>query len=212
MGQTAAFVSWNRQTEPDTADAIQRRLCCNAVRQLATVQAYAAAVVHAPSLDDRLCAVERAREELQRLEELVELFRERFESEVLALVADETAHLSTPASWLEACTAQLALSLAARVDLCESAGLKSPFARLTPGALAEETEHLAAARAALEEMTSCGTFCAEDARGCLERWRAVALQTLATGEAQRAYLSELELTLHGVGLGACAGPVVLQAS
>lgn len=189
---------------------MQRRLCCNAVRQLATVQAYAAAVVHAPSLDERLCAVERAREELERLEQLVELFRERFESEVLALVADETARLATPGSWLEACSAQLALSLAARVDLCQPAGGDAALPLLTRDALAEETEHLAAARAALEDIADMEQFRADEALGCVQRWRDVALATLPTGAARQTYLSELESELKSAGLGSSGSRAAVQ--
>jgi hypothetical protein len=208
MGQTAASASWIRQTEPTACDAVQQRLCCSAVRQLATVQAYAAAVVHAPSLDERLCAVERAREELERLEQLVELFRERFASELLTLVADEAAGLATPGSWLEACAAQLALSLAARIDLCAPEAPRSP---LTRAALAEETEHLAAARAALEDIADMEQFCAEEALGCLQRWREVALATLPAEAARQTYLRELESELHSAGLSASTSRAANQS-
>jgi hypothetical protein len=158
----------------DPRTTLRRSLECAALRQTATLRAASAAVAHAPTLDDCAAAVERMREELEYLEDSSDLYRELFDAELTEQVASATAKLPRLDSWLEACIAQLVLCLASQLEATQRLaedGSDSVLRRL-----AQENEHVDAARAALRER--CAQADDGSAAAALERWLPVALETL----------------------------------
>ena len=167
-------------------------------------------MAHAPTLDERMCAVERAREELEHLEQASEVFRELFGQDLLEVVQHEMLSVSPPRSWLEASAAQLALSTASRIDLGRHLTLSGPFAQVTQKALAEETEHVAAARAAICDLCELAEDAPRQAVHCLQRWREVGLGSLDAEDARAAYLALLDIEARSLGL--CLETPPLMAS
>ncbi|MGK3995728.1 hypothetical protein [Sorangium sp. So ce1024] len=200
MQQQAESLSWIRHLEPETCSLIACRLRRHAVRQLAALHVCGAALAHAPSLDERASAIERAREELERLESGSELYRELLGRELLDEAAPEAAKVPIPSSWIDAAAAQLALSLAARIELGRDQTLAAPFAYLSLRALAEQTEHVNAARAALCDLCDTSQAAADSASQCLGRWLLVALDLLDAGDTRRAYLAQIEREIRVIGL------------
>lgn len=186
----------SEQARPHVAQTIRR----HAMRQVATLKASGAALAHAPTLDDRASAVERAREELAHLEEASELYRELSGKDLLKDAEDAAATLPIPSSWVEASVAQLVLCLAARVDLERQNEVEPALQRLTERSRASETEHVAAARAALSELCAASEAQAREAAEYIERWLPVALDSLEAQETKQAYLDELALESRVIGL------------
>jgi 1,2-phenylacetyl-CoA epoxidase catalytic subunit len=202
MHPTADSVSWVRQLTPSARSLVERRLRSYAVRQLAMVQTSGAGVVHAPTLDERMCAAERAREELEQLEQAAELFRELFGRDLLEAVHDEISRVTPPRSWLEASAAQLALSVASGIDL----GLPGPFAQVTRRALVAQAEHTAAARAAICDACERAHDAPEQAARDLQHWLQVGLESLDADELRAAYLTQLEREARSLGLAVNTAP------
>jgi hypothetical protein len=158
----------------DSRATLRRSLESAALRQTATLRAASAAVAHAPTLDDCAAAVERMREELEYLEDSSDLYRELFDAELTEQVASATAKLPRLDSWLEACIAQLVLCLASQLEATQRLaedGSESLLRRL-----AQENEHVDAARAALRE--HCAQADDGSASAALECWLPVAFETL----------------------------------
>ena len=181
---------------PQVAEALRR----HAVRQVATLKASGAALAHAPSLDDRVGAIERAKEELAHLEQASEVYRELSGADLLGDAEQVAAKLPIPGSWLEASVAQLVLCLAARVDFARFVEVATPLRGVTELAMVEEAEHVSAARAALDELCAGSPQTAEVATEYMARWLPVALDSLETGAPRSAYLKELETEVRGLGL------------
>lgn len=200
MQQLAEPLSWIRHLDAESRSLIALRLRRHAVRQLAALHVCGAALAHAPNLDERASAIERAREELEHLERGSELYRELVGRELLDEIAPEIAKLPIPVSWTEASAAQLALSLAARIELGRDQGLAAPFAYLSLRALVEQTEHVNAARAALCDLCDASQAAAEGASQCLGRWIEVALDLLDSGDARSAYLDQIGREIRRIGL------------
>jgi 1,2-phenylacetyl-CoA epoxidase catalytic subunit len=186
----------SEQARPQVAQTIRR----HAMRQVATLKASGAALAHAPTLDDRASAVERAREELAHLEEASELYRELSGKDLLKDAEGAAATLPIPSSWMEASVAQLVLCLAARVDLERQTQVEPALQKLTDRSRAHETEHVAAARSALSELCSASAAQAREATEYIERWLPVALDSLDAHETKQAYLAELERESRAIGL------------
>ncbi len=203
-----SHLSWVRKLAPDARPALAQALRRHAVRQVATLKASGAALAHAPTLDDRIGAIERAKEELQHLEQASEVYRELSGGDLLKDAESQAAKLPVPESWVEASVAQLVLCLAARVDLSRHAELPRPFRQTAARALAEETEHVSAACAALAELCAQSKATAQDASGFVQRWLPVALESLEEDGTREAYLSELAQEAEEIGLPLSREPAV----
>lgn len=195
-----SYASWIKKLEPEARPALARALRRHAVRQVATLKASGAALAHAPTLDDRIGAIERAKEELEHLEQASEVYRELSGADLLQDAESVAAKLPVPESWVEASVAQLVLCLAARVDLSRHRELPSPFRKPAERALAEETEHVSAACAALAELCAKTPASAQEAAGYVERWVPVALDSLDEDGAREVYLTELAQEASEIGL------------
>lgn len=192
--------SWIKELAPEARPQLARALRRHAVRQVATLKASGAALAHAPTLDDRVGAVERAKEELAHLEQASEAYRELSGKDLLQDAEKVAAELPVPASWAEASVAQLVLCLAACVDLDRHADVAAPFRALTQKAIAEEREHVNAAKAALAEIRTASQLSQEEAGKLVARWLPVALDSLEEEETKRAYLAELSQQARAVGI------------
>jgi 1,2-phenylacetyl-CoA epoxidase catalytic subunit len=196
-----SFSSWIAQLAPEARPELARALRRHAVRQVATLKASGAALAHAPTLDERASAVERAREELLHLEQASEVYRELSSGADLLQDAEQVAaQLPVPSSWAEASVAQLVLCLAARVDLDQHRHLAEPFKKLTERALAEETEHVHAARAALIELRASAGLGKGELDALLARWLPVALDSLDEAPTRELYLGALSREKQALGI------------
>lgn len=176
------------------ARTLQRR----ALRQSATLRAASAAIAHAPTLDDCAASIQRAREELEHLEHSVECYRDLTGLDLTRELERETSGLLVPTSWVEASVAQLVLCLAARIDASHQLSTRRPKRRLIRE-IAEESEHVNAARAALFERDEGQP----GHLGALLRlatcWAEVALATLQP-ELDHAFRDALAHELTGLGV------------
>lgn len=197
--------SWIEKLGPEARPALARALRRHAVRQVATLKASGAALAHAPTLDDRIGAIERAKEELQHLEQASEVYRELSGADLLQDAESAAAKLPIPESWVEASVAQLVLCLAARVDLSRHREVARPFRGPAQRALAEETEHVVAACAALSELCAQSPGVASEASKYVERWLPVALESLEEDGSREAYLSELAHEVEDIGMSLTKG-------
>ncbi len=195
-----SLANWIKQLGAEAKPALARALRRHAVRQVATLKASGAALAHAPTLDDRIGALERAKEELSHLEQASEVYREISGADLLKDAETTAAELPVPASWVEASVAQLVLCLAARVDLDQHREVTQPFRLLADKAMAEETEHVSAARAALAELCTHRAGTAEVAGDFVKRWMPVALDSLDEPETREAYLGALEREAEAIGI------------
>lgn len=195
-----SHASWIAKLAPAARPALAEALRRHAVRQVATLKASGAALAHAPTLDDRIGAIERAKEELQHLEQASEVYRELSGGDLLQDAESAAAKLPIPESWVEASVAQLVLCLAARVDLSRHREVPRPFRATAERALADETEHVSAACAALAELCAQSPAMAQNASGFVQRWLPVALESLDEDGAREAYLSELAHEAEEIGL------------
>lgn len=196
----SSYASWIEKLSPEARPALAQALRRHAVRQLATLKASGAALAHAPTLDDRIGAIERAKEEFQHLELATEIYRELSGTDLLLHAEPAAARLPVPASWVEASVAQLVLCLAARLDLSRHRDVPPPFRAPVQRALADETEHVAAACAALTELCAESPGTADDASAYVERWLPVALESLGEDGSRESYLAELEQEVGDIGL------------
>jgi 1,2-phenylacetyl-CoA epoxidase catalytic subunit len=192
--------SWIAQLAPEARPELARALRRHAVRQVVTLKASGAALAHAPTLDERAGAIERAREELAHLEQASEVYRELAGADLLQAAEQEALRLPVPSSYAEASLAQLVLCLAARVDLDQHRQVAEPFRHITDRALAEETEHVHAARAALAELCGGPNLSREAASQLLERWLPVALDSLDEDRTRAVYLAELSRERRALGI------------
>lgn len=180
--------------------AAPRDILRRAVRQAALLRAESAAIAHAPTLDDRIGALERVREELLQFERAALIYTERTGADLLADAEQQLADLKLPSSWLEATVAQLLLCLATRVELEATLSRLASLDPTTWRALALENEHLHAARAALSESgLDAGEIC-ELMPALLERWKSVALATFDSDELSARFLQLLDRELGRTGL------------
>lgn len=179
------------QHEADTR-ALQRA----ALLRLSRLTVDTQAVLHAPSLDERFAALERTRDELVRLEEAEETYRELLGRDLLSDTRPLAAQLPAPQSWAESLVAQLALSLAAKL----ATGLGSE--RACDARLAEHNEHVCAAVSALGNLCDPSECTLpSELRAALGRWAELA-QTLLESDLQREHyrleLSTLQQSLRVV--------------
>ena len=155
------------------AHELAQNLLRRAVRQTALLRVSAAGLAHAPTLDDRLSAAERARERLLQLERAADCYAEWTGADLMRDAEQLVGTLETPSSWLEASLAQLLLCVAACVEL------ESPqLAEQLPDALACETEHLNAARAALHELGALSLSLRGQLQDVIPRWFTIAYGSL----------------------------------
>jgi hypothetical protein len=171
-----------------------------ALRQSATLKAVSAAMAHAPTLDDCAASIERAKQELEHLECSVELYRELCGGDLSDEIAGAAAALPAPESWLEAAVAQLVLCVASPLEAqAEVSAAGTRRARVRQ--LAEETEHVDAARAALSEVCATAPASFAAISKLVSRWLNVALETLDSS-ARAAYLEGLRREISRLGLDA----------
>jgi len=195
-----SFSNWLAQLPPEARPQVAEALRRHAVRQVATLKASGAALAHAPTLDDRVGAIERAKEELAHLEQASEVYRELSGADLLKDAEQVAAQLPVPSSWIEASVAQLVLCLAARVDLEQFSEAAKPLRGVTQRAIVEETEHVNAARAALLELCANSPNTAAAATGYMARWVPVALDSLEPNDSRSTYLKELEKEAGAIGV------------
>ena len=152
---------------------LAQNLLRRAVRQLALLRVSAAGIAHAPTLDDRLSAIERARERLLQLERAADRYATLTGADLVCDAEQLLGALEAPSSWLEASLAQLLLCLAACIEL------ESPqLAEHLPDALAYETEHMHAARAALHELGALDAALRVRLDDVIPRWLSIAYRSL----------------------------------
>jgi 1,2-phenylacetyl-CoA epoxidase catalytic subunit len=155
------------------ARELAQNLLRRAVRQLALLRVSAAGLAYAPTLDDRLSAAERARERLLQLERAADCYAELTAADLMRDAEQLLGTLEPPSSWLEASLAQLLLCVAACVEL------ESPqVAEQLPDALACETEHLNAARAALHDLGALSSALRGRLQEVIPRWFTIAYGSL----------------------------------
>lgn len=177
--------------EADMSHALLR----HGVRQLAVLRATSAGIACAPTLDDSAGSIERTREVLLALERCAERYASCTGASLLAEADRLLGELLTPSSWVDATRAQLLLCLATQVELTQARaqGDTDPHAL---AALASATEHVHAARAALQES---GAFqpLHTDPTASSARWLSLALGTLPDEHTRAAYMQALEQTSCG---------------
>jgi hypothetical protein len=176
------------------------RVLRSAVRQVASLRAAGAGLAHAPTLDDRVATLERAREELVLLEQSSEIYAELTGADLLTDVEPRLARLDVPGSWLEASIAQFLLCAATLIELEAQPQLPSLLDSSRLRALAWETEHVNAARAALLELDALAAAALEPARALFIRWFTIALDTLETESLRKRYVQALQDLAAPVGM------------
>ncbi|MEY4577743.1 MAG: hypothetical protein RL701_2446, partial [Pseudomonadota bacterium] len=161
------------------------------VRQIGVLRATSAGIAQAPTIDERAGSLERAREGLLQLEQAAELYADATGADLLADAERLIGAVPTPASWVESALAQLLLCLAAQVELETSL---EPNARR---ALARETEHVNAARAALYEAKAFSSELRDSVRaGSSTPWLNMALDTLEDDNTRQHFTRALELIVE----------------
>lgn len=177
-----------------TPRELAQNLLRRAVRQAALLRVSAAGLTHAPTLDDRLSAIERGRERLLQLERAADCYEQLTGADLIRDAEQLLGTLDAPSSWLEASLAQLLLCLAARVEL------ETPqFAEHLPETLACETEHLNAARAALHELGALNLALRSRLQEVIPRWFTIAYGSLDP-EHGLAFTSALDAVFEPMGL------------
>jgi hypothetical protein len=179
---------------------LARSLLRRAVRQVAQLRVASASLAHAPTLDDRLGVAERVREDLLQLERAAHVYLDLTDSNLLTEAEQLVTELSFPDNWLEASIAQLLLCLATRVEVEELPQLLATLAPSMRLALACETEHLHAARAALSELDGMTDEVRELANQLAMRWLRIAVDTLDDESVRRRYLRVVAQELAPIGL------------
>jgi hypothetical protein len=175
--------------DSDGQGRLAQTLLRRGVRQIGVLRATSAAIAQAPTIDERAGSLERAREKLLQLERAAELYAQTTGADLLADAEKLIGELPSPTSWLEAAVAQLLLCLAAQVEL-ETARERSQETH-APEALARETEHVNAARAALQEAHAYSDELREAVHACTTRWLAMALGTLEDDATRQQYTQAL---------------------
>jgi hypothetical protein len=183
-----------RDLDSDARDRLARTLLRRGARQLGVLRATGAAIASAPSMDDCAGSIERAREELLHLEHAAELYAEATGADLLLDAECLIGELPSPSGWLEAVLAQLMLCLAAQVELETASDVHLDLEPSARKALARETEHVNAARAALHEARAFSSEMREHLRESTARWLPVALGTLEDDLTRERYTRELERT------------------
>ncbi len=183
--------------QDDSRAALARALHCAALRQTATLRAACAAVTHAPTLDDCAAAVDRMREELDHLEDSADLYRELFEAELTEQIAQASAQLPQPTSWLDASVAQLVLCLASQLEASHRLKTTRSVDRQQLRRLAQESEHVDAARAALAGLRT--PMHADAIQAAFARWLPLAFATLEE-DVHPAYREALRRDVAALGV------------
>ncbi len=145
--------------------------------QTASLRVESAAIAYAPTTDDSGAAIERTRQQLAHLEHSVELYRERCGGDLAKALTARVETLRIPASWLEANVAQLVLSLAAQTEARRWLDEKSP-SRTLLRQLAEKSEHIDAARAALRDLRAAEPDFSVEVPRLTSQWLDIALCAL----------------------------------
>jgi hypothetical protein len=151
-------------------------------------------------LDDRACALERARELLLQLEHAALLYRDVTDADLLQHAKRLLPEVAAPSSWLEVASAQLVFAVAAHAALEEQLKLGGLPRDATLSALASQTEHGNAARAALVELDSGSASQRAALRGSLDRWLTVTLPVLGETDLRGSYLHQFERITCSLGL------------
>jgi hypothetical protein len=161
------------------------------------LRATSASIACAPTLDDSAGSIERTREALLALEHWAEPYQAHTGVSLLEDAERLLGELPTPSGWVDATRAQLLLCLATQVELSHAReqGDDDPHAL---AALARATEHVHAARAALQEAGACRQPLHTDLDASSARWLTVALGTLPDERARAAYAQALEQTSSGL--------------
>jgi hypothetical protein len=126
------------------------------------------AMLFADAFDERLAAVERARDELSWLESVVDQEGEGCVREQLRALRQQTAGLPAPVSWLEVLTAQLVLSTLGEL---QAQAAQAPSIRALRCVLRERGVAAADALAYLQTSAEAQ----EEARDAERRWLSHAL-------------------------------------
>ena len=186
----------------DSADrlTLARSLLRRAVRHVVLLRAASVSLAHAPTLDDRIGVVERVRENLLQFEQAAFVYSDLIDSDLLTDAERLVAQLTFPSTWLEATIAQLLLCLATRVEVDAQPQLLAPLGASARNALACETEHLHAARAALRELDGTTGAVRDLANRLIMRWQRVALGTLEEETVRARYLHMLAQELAPIGM------------
>jgi len=177
-------MSQSPSTERPVALSESARLRWRGMLHTATLRVAGSAIVHAPTLDDCAAVLERAREDLEDLEDTVELFRELTGRDLAVELSGAGASMPSPESWLEVTVAQLVLCVAAQMEAHSSLGY-----------LARKTEHVAAARSTLRDLWACSPGLLEPLPELLSRWVGVACSALDDSSRLR-YFDALRRELH----------------
>jgi len=188
-----------RHLDNEARCRLARTLLRRGVRQLGVLRAASAGITQAPNMDDRALSIERAREELLQLERAAGLYAEVTGGDLLSDAEQVLSDVPSPASWVEAATAQLLLCLASQVELetgCDTGG--EPSER---HALLREAERVHAARAALDEAKAFSTELDVTMRAGTSRWLPMALCTLEDDDAREHYTRALERLVEPSSLG-----------
>jgi hypothetical protein len=145
------------------AQPIDAELHAAAVLCMARIALDSQAMLFADAFDERLAAVERARDELSWLESVVDQEGDGCVREQLRALRQQTAGLPAPASWLEVLTAQLVLSTLGEL---QAQAAQAPGVRALRSVLRERG--VAAADALADQLTSAEVQ--EEARDAERRW------------------------------------------
>lgn len=174
------------------APELTRKLLRSGLRLCAQLRVNAVGLGLGPTLDDRVGAVERARERLLQLEHTAEHYAELSGADLLGDCELLLGSFEPPRSWPEAALAQLLLCLAARVEL-QGATASDAYAC--------EAEHLNAARAALAELGTLEVPLHDLLRDSLPRWLTIACATLEPAHCAE-FMSALDAVLANTGVRA----------
>lgn len=185
---------FDREDSGQDQVALARALLRRAARSAALLRATSAGLAYAPTLDERLCSIERARERLLQFERAAAQYAELTGADLLSDAEPLLGGLPLPSSWPEAALAQLLLALAGRVEL-ES----HPGAAGSRVALACETEHANAARAALDELSPSDLPPRELSQAFVRRWIRVAYASLES-ERREQYAQALASVIEPMGI------------
>jgi hypothetical protein len=186
--------------DPSLRGALRTSVLRSGALLLQALHVASTAVVHAPTLDDRAGTLERARELLLQLEYASTLYRDLADADLLQQAKRLLPDVPLPGSWLEVASAQLVLALSAHAALEHQlplAGVPSEAARF---ALACQTEHCHAARAALDELDVTSASERAALRSSLDRWLSVISVVLGESELRGNCVHELDRVTRDLGL------------
>jgi 1,2-phenylacetyl-CoA epoxidase catalytic subunit len=160
--------------------------------ELAAAYLWSAGVTFGPSVDDKLLLAAHVAEELRHFERSAALYERLGGADLLARVGPRARALAAPESWLELAVALFLFDRACCLEVRDQCTSRlRPLARLAEVMLDDEEGHYRAGETALEDACAASGADRARAQAHFDRWVAITLRALGTGDAQERRAVEL---------------------